>query len=171
MSTQDEMSITEAEDYTISQALAILEKRMRNRKPRAAFACPNDAKRYLRLHYAGKEHEEFNVLYLNSYGGLIANETMFRGTLDQAAVYPREVAKTALKHNAASVVLAHNHPEGINKPSQPDNEMTKRMMAALALVGVHVLDHMVVGTNGVHSYAEAGTMHRYHEALSGHFGA
>lgn len=148
------------DDATIARAIAILDERLRVRKPKSTIGGPNDMKRYLRLHYRDHGHEEFNVLFLNSYGGLIANETMSRGTLDQATVYPREIAKMALKHNAAAIVLAHNHPEGASTPSAPDRAMTERMQHAMALIGVHVLDHMVVGVNEVHSFAEHRQMNK-----------
>lgn len=142
------------DDAVIHRALAILEARLR--KHEHEFHNPTDVKSYLRLHYRNHEHEEFNVLFLSNENKLIANECMARGTLDQAAVYPREVAKTALKLNAASIILAHNHPEGGSMPSDPDKQMTKHMSQALGLVGVRVLDHMVVGTQGVHSFAQDG---------------
>lgn len=141
------------DDAVIARALAILESRLR--KHEHEFHDPSDVKSYLRLHYRNHEHEEFNVLYLTSQGKLIANECMSRGTLDQAAVYPREVAKTALKHNAASIILAHNHPGGDSTPSEPDKQMTAWMSKALGLIGVHILDHMVVGERDVHSFAQS----------------
>lgn len=144
-----------ADDEVIARALAILESRLR--KHAHTFLAANDVKSYLRLHYRDHGHEEFNVLFLNSDGKLIANECLARGTINRADVYPREVARSALKHNAASVILAHNHPEGSSKPSEPDKQMTKVMRAALGMVGVEVIDHMVVGTQDVHSFVQNGT--------------
>lgn len=158
MSTKPTIAIAEgnADDEVIAHAMQILESRMR--KPETSFHSPKCVKDYLRLHYRNHGHEEFNVLFLASDNSLIANECMFRGTTNQVSVHIREVAKTALKHNAAAVILAHNHPSGASKPSDPDRRVTTQLQRALAYFDVPVLDHVVVGCSDVHSFAEHGEM-------------
>jgi DNA repair protein RadC len=102
------------------------------------------------------EHEAFWCLWMDSQNRLIAAQELFRGTLTQTSVYPREVVKHALKHNASSVVLAHNHPSGITTPSSADEILTSTLKAALALVDVTILDHFIVGGNQSTSFAERG---------------
>ena len=102
------------------------------------------------------EHEQFCALFLDSQHRLIEFAELFRGTLDSASVYPREVAKEALHHNAAAVIFAHNHPSGIAEPSMADRKITKRLQEALGLFEIRVLDHIVVGSPGMVSFAEEG---------------
>lgn len=105
------------------------------------------------------EHEVFGIMYLNPRAELIAyEEEPFRGTLSSAPVYPREVVKAALAHNAASVILAHNHPSGHAEPSAADINITRQLRDALALVGTNVLDHLIVGGSKIVSFAEKGIM-------------
>jgi len=104
------------------------------------------------------EHEVFGILYLNPRAELIAYEEPFRGTLSTTPVYPREIVKAALAHNAASVILAHNHPSGHAEPSAADISMTRQLKDALALVGTTVLDHLVVAGSRIVSFAEKGIM-------------
>ena len=113
-------------------------------------------KTFLRLHLGGLDHEVFAVLFLDAQLKLIALETMFRGTLTQTAVHPREVVKRALALGAAAAILAHNHPSGVAEPSAADELLTRHLSQALALVDVRVLDHFVVGAQGVVSLAERG---------------
>ncbi len=103
-----------------------------------------------------KSTETFALLHLNSQHHLIAYEELFEGTLDSAAVYPREVVKAALEHNASAVILSHNHPSGIAEPSQQDRLITSRLKEALNLVDITVLDHIVVGAGAPVSFAERG---------------
>lgn len=111
---------------------------------------------YLSVQHAGLEHEVFSVMLLDNRNRLIAYETMFRGTIDGASVYPREAVKQALAVNAAAVILTHNHPSGIAEASQADIHITERLTKALALVDIRVLDHIIVaGTTNV-SFAERG---------------
>lgn len=105
---------------------------------------------------AGLEHEVFAVLFLDAQNRLIRYEELFRGTLTQTSVYPREVLKAALACNAAGVILAHNHPSGFPEPSRADVAITTTLQQALALIDVRVLDHLVVATSGVVSLAERG---------------
>jgi len=103
-------------------------------------------------------HEIFAVLFLDAQHRLIACDEMFRGTLTQTAVYPREVVKQALRHNCAAVILAHNHPSGVAEPSRADEALTRALQSALALVDVRVLDHIVVGAASSTSFAERGLL-------------
>ena len=115
-------------------------------------------KAYVQLHLAHKQHEVFAVLFLDSQHQLIALEELFRGTLGQASVYPREVVVRALHHHSAAVILAHNHPSGQVTPSQADKQLTQSLQAALSLVDVRVLDHIIVGPGAALSMAEEGEM-------------
>lgn len=143
------------EDRTIARALAILTRRMA--QPGAALTSPAATSQYLKLTIASLEHEVFVMLALNSQHQVLATETLFRGTIDGTSVYPREVVKAALRHNAAAVIFAHNHPSGMAEPSQADIRITERLRAALALIDVRVLDHLVVGRT-VTSLAERGLL-------------
>ncbi|MEW6097902.1 MAG: DNA repair protein RadC [Pseudomonadota bacterium] len=125
---------------------------------RPVFQAPAQVKDYLRLHLARKPHEVFAVLFLDAQNRLLAMEELFRGTLTQTSVYPREVVKRALAHNAAAVMLAHNHPSGLAEPSKADEYLTHTLKSALALVDVQVLDHFVVGHRDVVSFAERGLL-------------
>ena len=120
------------------------------------FNTPQAVRDYLQLQLGGLHHEVFAVLFLDSQHRLIALEEMFRGTLTQTSVYPREVVKQALTLNASSVVLAHNHPSGTAQPSRADEALTHTLKAALALVDVQVLDHFVVTASQAVSMAELG---------------
>ncbi len=123
---------------------------------RAMFDSPQAVAHYLQLHLGHKPHEVFAVLFLDSQHRLLALEELFRGTLSQTSVYPREVVLRALHHHAAAVVLAHNHPSGATEPSRADESLTQTLKAALALVDVRVLDHFVVTAGGCRSMAEMG---------------
>ena len=120
------------------------------------FNTPQAVRDYLQLQLGGLHHDVFAVLFLDSQHRLIALEEMFRGTLTQTSVYPREVVKQALTLNASSVVLAHNHPSGTAQPSRADEALTHTLKAALALVDVRVLDHFVVTASQAVSMAELG---------------
>ena len=146
---------TGTDDAIIAQALAILAQRIRTGP---VFASPSDIKAYLQLKTGGQEHETFTVLFLDSQNQLIADEEMFRGTLNQTSVYPREVVKRALALNAAGVVFSHNHPSGSTQPSRADELITHTLKAALHLVDVMVLDHIVVSATDTLSMAEVGLM-------------
>ena len=127
-------------------------------KEREVFSSPGALKHYLQLHLAAKPHEVFAVLFLDAQNRLLAMEEMFRGTLTQTSVYPREVVLSALKHGSASVVLAHNHPSGTVQPSRADEALTQTLKAALALVDVRVLDHVIVAQGEALSMAEKGLL-------------
>jgi DNA repair protein RadC len=115
-------------------------------------------KTYLRLQLDGLPHEVFSVLFLDAQHRLIRMEEMFRGTLAQTSVYPREVAKRALELHAAAVILAHNHPSGAAEPSRADEFLTQALQRALLLIDVRVLDHIVVGSGHAVSFAERGLL-------------
>lgn len=122
------------------------------------LSSPAAVRQYLKLYLARQQHESFVVLFLDAKNRLIASEAMFRGTLTQTSVHPREVVKAALAHNAAGVVLAHNHPSGAPAPSEADVLLTRALAQALALVEVRVLDHFIVAGQQVHSFAEHGQL-------------
>ncbi|SDF99657.1 MULTISPECIES: DNA repair protein RadC [unclassified Duganella] len=122
------------------------------------LSSPRAVKEYLRTTFAGKPFESFHVLFLDVKNRLIDAKEMFRGPLTHTAVYPREVVKEALARNAASVMLAHNHPSGTPDPSESDLLLTRALMQALALVDIRILDHFVVAGHQVHSFAEHGQL-------------
>jgi len=127
-------------------------------KQRAVLTSPQQVKDFLSLKLAHLGHELFAVMFLNAQHQLLEFEEMFRGTLTQASVYPREVVKRALDLQASAVILAHNHPSGVAEPSKADEYLTQTLKAALHLVDVRVLDHLVVGRSGVVSFAERGLL-------------
>jgi DNA repair protein RadC len=123
---------------------------------RALFDSPAAVRDYLQLQLGARAHEVFAVLFLDSQNRLIQLEELFRGTLTQTSVYPRELVLRALHHNAAAVVLAHNHPSGTAQPSRADEALTQTLKAALALIDVRVLDHFIVTREQAASMAEMG---------------
>jgi DNA repair protein RadC len=145
-----------------AEVLAVMELARRamgqQLKEREAFGSPDAVKHYLQLHLAHKPHEVFAVLFLDAQNRLVAMEELFRGTLTQTSVYPREVVQRALKLEAASVVLAHNHPSGTVQPSRADEALTQTLKSALALIDVRVLDHVIVAPGDALSMAEKGLL-------------
>ena len=127
-------------------------------RSRQALNHPTLVREYLQLQIAHKAHECFGVLFLDSQHQLIEYEILFRGTLNQTSVYPREVALRALHHHAASVVLSHNHPSGHTQPSAADVQLTRQLMQALGLLDIRVLDHVIVTQGRSLSMAEEGLM-------------
>lgn len=127
-------------------------------RERDVFGSPEEVTHFLQLHLAAKHHEVFAVLFLDSQNRLIAMEELFRGTLTQTSVYPREVALRALQHHAAAVILAHNHPSGQVQPSSADKSLTATLQSALALIDVRVLDHVIVAPGAALSMATQGLM-------------
>lgn len=123
-----------------------------------ALGSPRAVRDYLRLRLQSLEHEVFVGVFLDAQNRLLAIEELFRGTLTQTSVYPREIVKRALSHNAASLIFAHNHPSGIAEPSRADEMLTQTLKQALALVDVKVLDHFVIGSGGALSFAERGLL-------------
>jgi DNA repair protein RadC len=145
-----------------AQLVAVLELARRalaeQLREREVFGSPGAVKHYLQLHLGRRAHEVFAVMFLDSQNRLLALEELFRGTLTQTSVYPREVVLHALKHQAAAVVLAHNHPSGTVQPSKADEALTQTLKAALALIDVRVLDHVIVGPGQALSMAEQGLL-------------
>jgi DNA repair protein RadC len=123
-----------------------------------ALAAPDTTRTFLLAQLRDRPYEVFCCLYLDNRHRLIAFEELFRGTIDRAGVHPREVLRQTLMHNAAAVILAHNHPSGVLEPSQADELITRRLKEALALVDVRVLDHFIVGDGQCYSFAEHGLM-------------
>jgi DNA repair protein RadC len=142
-----------AEDAIIAQAMSILESRLRTKT--TAFTSPDQSKQFVRCKLQQLEHEVFSVLFLDNQNYLIEYTEMFRGTIDSASVYPREVAKVALELNAAAVIFAHNHPSGISVPSSADRNITNKLKSALELFDIRVLDHIIIGDT-TYSFAESG---------------
>ena len=122
-----------------------------------ALTSPTLARNAIQLHFAGLEHEVFACLFLDNQHRVIKFEELFRGTIDGASVYPREVVKAALAHNSVALMFAHNHPSGVAEPSEADKFITKRLKDALNLVDIRVLDHFVVGET-IYSFAEHGLL-------------
>jgi len=120
------------------------------------FSASHQVKNYLRAKLRDRQSEIFCALFLDNQHRLIAYEELFSGTIDGAAVYPREVIKRTLAHNAAAVVFAHNHPSGIAEPSSADRSITKQLQEALALLDIRCLDHLIVGDRDVVSFADQG---------------
>ncbi|MET0218105.1 MAG: DNA repair protein RadC [Burkholderiales bacterium] len=123
-----------------------------------SLTSPQAVRDYLRLTLEARPYEVFMVLYVDAQNRVIAIDELFRGTLSQTSVYPREVVKLALSHNAAGVIFAHNHPSGLAEPSRADELLTSALKQALALVDVKVLDHFVIGRGAAVSFAERGLL-------------
>ena len=149
----DSPRVTEADILTMANQLC----RQRLSKGKA-LSNPGTVKEYIRTLLQGYEHEVFVVVLLDTRCRVIGTHEMFRGTLNQASVYPREVIKLALKHNAASIIMTHNHPSGDPTPSTADIALTRCLKQALSLVDVRVLDHIIVGVDGCTSLAEEGKL-------------
>lgn len=141
----------------IDAALRCLEVRFATKRGNALDS-PAVVRNYLRLLLAPIGHEVFFGLFLDAQNRIIATEELFRGTLTQTSVYPREVVKTALRHNCASVIFAHNHPSGALSPSRSDELLTTALKQSLALVDVRVLDHFIVAGAEILSFSERGLL-------------
>jgi len=142
---------------SIDAALRCLEARFASRA-RNALSSPAAVRDYLRLLLAPLQHEVFVGIFLDAQNRVIATEELFKGTLTQTSVYPREIVKSALRHNAAAVIFAHNHPSGIAEPSRADEMLTQSLKQALALVDVKVLDHFIIAASSALSFAERGLL-------------
>jgi DNA repair protein RadC len=123
-----------------------------------ALTSPDITRAYLSAQLRGYSYEVFACLFLDNQHRVLKLEELFRGTIDSASVYPREVAKAALQHNAAAVIFAHNHPSGISEPSQADRHITDKLKQALALFDIRVLDHFIIGDGLPYSFAENGLL-------------
>ena len=143
-----------ASEEILKSAQTLMARRFRSGSP--VLTAPNKVRDYLKLHLGTLDYELFGVLHLDTRRRLIAVEDLFRGTIDSAAVHPREVVKSALRYGSSALVLFHNHPaSGSSEPSPADEFITRRLKDALALVDVLVLDHLVVG-DSVYSFAQHG---------------
>lgn len=140
-------------DQILEAARQAIEKKMQRG---ASFTSSAAVKQYLCAKLAAFEHEVFAVLFLDTQHCLIEYAEMFRGTIDGASVYPREVVKQALRLNAAAVIVSHNHPSGNPEPSAADKALTSQLRQALALVDVRTLDHIIVASSSTTSFAERG---------------
>ncbi|EGG94670.1 DNA repair protein [gamma proteobacterium IMCC1989] len=142
-----------------SQILAWAESILEARFKRSNYiTSPSHTREYLSVTLADKEREVFCMIYLDSQHGIIDFEILFHGTIDAASVYPREVVKSALKYNAAAIILAHNHPSGSPEPSSADKRITDQIITALKTVDIRVLDHLIVGGTQSISFAELGLL-------------
>jgi DNA repair protein RadC len=148
--------ITQTESRTLARAARILERH--TLLGRVVLTSPEAVRSYLRTRIGRVPHEVFVCLFLDAQHRMIACDELFRGTLAQTSVYPREVLKAALAHNAAAVIFAHNHPSGIAEPSRADELLTASLKQALALIDIRALDHFIVAGSQVLSFAERGLL-------------
>lgn len=153
LATDESPSFCEKEERLIARAIAVLQRRMVGGEP---LSSPEAASEFLRLRLAPLDREVFFLLVLDSRHRVLAAETVFMGTIDGAEVHPRVVAQLALKHNAAAVICAHNHPSQHPEPSAADRAVTARLKQALALFDIRLLDHFVVTAGGCTSMAARG---------------
>lgn len=146
--------------YALLQAVMEMARRTLNEDMQAgdALDSPDAVRAYLRLLLHAKEYEVFCCVFLDAQNRVLAVEELFRGTLTQTSVYPREIIKRALFHNAGALILAHNHPSGVAEPSQADRQLTRHLAEALALVDIRVLDHFIVAGASSLSFREAGQL-------------
>lgn len=144
-----------SEDEVISAARTMLDEKIQRQ---GNISSPADSKAFVSLRLGALPHEVFSVIFVDAQHRVIEYREMFRGTLSQSSVYPREVVKDALALNAAAVILCHNHPSGVTDPSRADEYLTSTLKSALALVDVRVLDHLIVGGGQVLSFAERGLL-------------
>lgn len=142
------------ENIVIENALQILEERLR--KDPFNFTCIADTEKYLVLKLSEKNNEIFSLILLDSRHRMIEFVELFTGTIDACSVHTREVVRYALKHNAAAIILAHNHPSGISEPSQSDIDITDKIRQSLSLIDVRVLDHIVIAGTDTVSFAKRG---------------
>jgi len=148
-------SMKQREDAVLEEAARIMEARAKYGKA-DAIESPAASRRLLQMRLSHLEHEEFHCMWLDAQHRLIAVDSMFRGTLAQTSVYPREVVKAALRDNAAAVIFAHNHPSGCCEPSRADELLTVALKAALASIDVRVVDHVIATAANTYSFAEHG---------------
>lgn len=153
---QPPAGLTEEDARVLAQARAILLKSVAAAGP--ALAAPASVREYLVTLLAHQERELFVVVALDNRHRVLASDILFAGTIDGASVHPREVVKCALRHNAAAVIFAHNHPSGVAEASQADELITRRLRDALSLIDIRVLDHFVVGGGQALSFAERGLL-------------
>lgn len=162
MNTKNQQARSEdAPDYAVRKRQTRSEddlQRMTDLSKRVLLHDPKDARTLLQYKIGTLDHEVFCCLYLDNRHRVIAFEESFRGTIDGTAVYPREILKAALNHNAAAVIFAHNHPSGVADPSRADELLTRRLKDAFALIDIRVLDHLIVAQGACVSFAERGLL-------------
>ena len=146
---------TYSEDTLLEIAESILADRFQKKEK---ISSADDIKKYLTLHLHDRQVEVFCVVFLNAQHEVLAHEDLFTGTIDTACIYPREVVRKTIEYNASAVILAHNHPSGTTKPSTSDFIITKRLVKALDLIDTQVLDHFIVGSKDVMSFAVEGLL-------------
>jgi DNA repair protein RadC len=146
--------MTASELEVIQQALAILDSHLKSKD--AALESPEMVRALLRLHLEQEQREVFAVLFLDTRNRVLEFVRLFMGTIDQAAVYPREVVKAGLALNASGAIICHNHPSGMSDPSHADRQLTVRLKEALGLVDIRLLDHFVIGHGEMTSFSEMG---------------
>ena len=146
--------------YVQLQAVIVMARRALEEDigERDAMSSPQAVREFLRLTLGGRAHEIFMAMFLDAQNRLLGSEELFRGTLTQTSVYPREVVKTALRYNAAGVIFAHNHPSGVAEPSRADELLTQTLKQALSLVEIKTLDHFIVAGSRTLSFAERGLL-------------
>lgn len=149
------MQFTQEEQAIIDKAISLVESKIHTG---ASITSPADCKAYLKLKLATLEHEVFSVVFLTTQHQVIDVQEMFRGTIDGASVYPREVVKAAIYTNAKAVIFAHNHPSDVAEPSIADQMLTERLVKALNLIDVVVLDHLIITKDQIVSFAERGLL-------------
>lgn len=137
----------------LAAAAMVMESRVRAEE---LFTTPQAVKDFVRFKIGAEEREHFMVMFLNSQNRLIHADVMFSGTVNQTSVYPREVVKSCLQHNASAIVIAHNHPSGYTEPSSADLQLTQTLKTCVNLVDVRILDHIIVGLGETYSFAERG---------------
>lgn len=156
---QDIPGLGEAKFAQIQAVLEMSRRALREKIDRGnALSSPQSVRDYLRLKLSCKPHEVFMAVFLDAQNRVLAVEELFRGTLTQTSVFPREIVKRALHFNAAAIIFAHNHPSGVAEPSRADEALTQTLKQTLALVDVKVLDHFVVGGDAAMSFAERGLL-------------
>lgn len=149
---------TKAQQNTIHKALTILENEATYKSTKPTLCNPDTVRNYLLLKTSHYEKEVFSVVFLDNNNTVLEIDEMFTGTVNSASVYPREIVKRALEHNAAAIILAHNHPSGSVEPSQADIAVTQRIKTAMELIEIRVLDHFIIGGATTTSFAERGLL-------------
>ena len=144
-----------SDEEIVKRASLILERKA---KYEATFSSPSAVRTFLQTKLYNLEREVFSVMFLDTKHKLISYEELFKGTLDSAHIYPREVAKSALLHNCGSVILAHNHPSGDSTPSGADKRITEKLVECLGLFDINILDHIIIGKGETTSFAEHGLL-------------
>jgi DNA repair protein RadC len=146
----------QADDAVLVQAAQILRDRLQHRD--TVFSAPQSVRQFLQIKLRPYPYEVFTALFLDNRHRLIEFVELFRGTIDGASVHPREIIRECIKHNAAAVIFAHNHPSGVEEPSQSDLRLTQRLKDALAYIDVRVIDHIIIGEGDGTSFAERGIL-------------